>query len=93
MEQVSLAYASTIHKSQGSEYKVVVVALDSSHYMMLQRNLLYTAVTRAKERIFLISNMGTIKRAIENNRIEERFTNLSDFIDQKSEFMSFLEEE
>ncbi len=93
MEQVSLAYASTIHKSQGSEYKVVVVALDSSHYMMLQRNLLYTAVTRAKERIFLISNMGTIKRAIENNRIEERFTNLSDFIDQKSEFMTFLEEE
>ncbi|MGL1901444.1 MAG: ATP-dependent RecD-like DNA helicase [Fibrobacterales bacterium] len=92
MEQVSLAYASTIHKSQGSEYKVVVVVLDASHYMMLQRNLLYTAITRAKERIFLIANMGTIKRAITNNRIIKRNTNLGEFVDQKTEFMAFLEE-
>ena len=48
LEQLTLAYASTIHKSQGSEYPAVIVILDSSHYMMLQRNLIYTAITRAK---------------------------------------------
>ncbi len=78
LEQLSLAYASTIHKSQGSEYPAVVVILDSSHYMMLQRNLLYTAITRAKGHVWVLSAPGAFATAIRNNRSVRRFTRLTE---------------
>jgi exodeoxyribonuclease V alpha subunit len=78
LEQLSLAYASTIHKSQGSEYPAVIVILDSSHYMMLQRNLLYTAVTRAKGHVWVLSAPGAFATAVRNSRSIRRFTRLTE---------------
>ena len=64
LSDVALAYACTIHKSQGSEYDVAIVALPAKPASMLQRNLLYTAITRAKKRVVLIATKGAIQRAI-----------------------------
>ena len=66
IEDLSLAYACTIHKSQGSEYPAVIVILDSSHYVMLQRNLLYTAITRAKGHVWILSAPGAFATAVRN---------------------------
>ncbi|MDR3001954.1 MAG: ATP-dependent RecD-like DNA helicase [Fibromonadaceae bacterium] len=79
-EHLTLAYACTVHKSQGSEYKSVVVMLDHSHSIMLQRNLLYTAVTRAKENIWVLANSGSLETAVRNNRERHRWTALREFI-------------
>lgn len=76
MESVELAYAQSVHKSQGSEYKAVIFVLLGSHYIMLQRNLVYTALTRAREACVLISSTQTLKRAIDNNEIQERYSGL-----------------
>ena len=78
LEQLTLAYASTIHKSQGSEYPAVVVILDSSHYMMLQRNLIYTAITRAKGHVWVLSAPGAFATAVRNSRSIRRFTRLTE---------------
>ncbi len=72
------AYAITIHKSQGSEYRVVVMPLLTQHYMMLQRNLLYTAITRAKEFVVIVGTKRAMNIAIRNNRVTQRYTNLDD---------------
>jgi len=79
-EHLTLAYACTVHKSQGSEYKSVAVILDYSHSIMLQRNLLYTAVTRAKENIWVLASHGSLETAIRNNRERHRWTALREFI-------------
>lgn len=76
IEQISLAYACTIHKSQGSEFPAVIVVLDNSHYMMLQRNLIYTAITRAKGHVWVLSAPGAFATAVRNNRSTKRFTRL-----------------
>ncbi len=78
LEQLSLAYACTIHKSQGSEYPAVVVILDSSHYVMLQRNLIYTAITRAKGHVWILSAPGALATAVRNSRSVRRFTRLAE---------------
>ena len=78
VEQLTLAYASTIHKSQGSEYPAVIVILDSSHYMMLQRNLIYTAITRAKGHVWVLSAPGALATAVRNSRRIRRFTRLAE---------------
>ena len=78
LEQLTLAYASTIHKSQGSEYPAVIVILDSSHYMMLQRNLVYTAITRAKGHVWVLSAPGAFSTAVRNNRSVRRYTRLTE---------------
>ena len=78
LEQLTLAYASTIHKSQGSEYPAVIVILDSSHYMMLQRNLIYTAITRAKGHVWVLSAPGAFSTAVRNNRSIRRYTRLTE---------------
>lgn len=72
LDQLVLAYATTVHKSQGNEYPVVIIPVLTQHYMMLQRNLLYTAVTRAKRMVVLIGNKRAIGMAVSNNRIEKR---------------------
>ena len=65
-DQITLAYAVTVHKSQGSEYPVVVMPLLSSHFMMLQRNLLYTGMTRAKKLMILVGSTKAVSMAVRN---------------------------
>ena len=78
LDELQLAYACTIHKSQGSEYPAVIVILDSSHYVMLQRNLLYTAITRAKGHVWVLSAPGAFHQAVRNNRSTRRYTRLKE---------------
>jgi exodeoxyribonuclease V alpha subunit len=70
------AYAISVHKSQGSEYPCVVIPLLTQHFMMLQRNLLYTAITRAKKLVILFGTRRAIAIAIKNNKVTERHTAL-----------------
>ena len=77
VEPLRLAYAMTIHKSQGQEYDVVVIPMISAFHNQLQRNLLYTAVTRAKKKVILLSNEGAIQKAVLNSQDEHRNTHLS----------------
>ncbi len=76
--ELTLAYAMSVHKSQGSEYKVVILPLVRSHFIMLQRNLLYTAITRAKEKVILIGDEKALYTAISNNRMQKRYTLLAE---------------
>ncbi|HZK83462.1 MAG TPA: ATP-dependent RecD-like DNA helicase [Desulfosporosinus sp.] len=78
LDEVVLAYATTIHKSQGSEYKIVVAPLTMQHYVMLQRNLLYTCVTRAKQVFVLVGTKKAISMAVRNNKTSQRNTRLSE---------------
>ncbi|MBI2428890.1 MAG: ATP-dependent RecD-like DNA helicase [Ignavibacteriales bacterium] len=66
LDQVALAYATTIHKSQGNEFTAVIIPVSMAHYIMLQRNLIYTAVTRAKQRLYLIGQRKALAVAINN---------------------------
>lgn len=75
-EELVLAYATTIHKSQGNEFKAVIVPITMSHYIMLQRNLLYTAVTRAKELLILVGQKKALGMAIRNVDVRLRNTSL-----------------
>lgn len=77
LDEIVLAYAMTVHKSQGSEYPVVITPLTTQHFMMLQRNLLYTCVTRAKKILVLIGSKKAIAMAVKNNKVEDRNTWLS----------------
>jgi exodeoxyribonuclease V alpha subunit len=78
LDELVLAYATTIHKSQGSEYPAVVVMVHSQHYMMLQRNLLYTAITRGRKLVLLIGLPYAVNKAIETNTVRERRTSLAE---------------
>ncbi|MEN6392466.1 MAG: ATP-dependent RecD-like DNA helicase [Anaerolineaceae bacterium] len=75
-DQLTLAYAVSVHKSQGSEFPAVVLPLLTAHYMMLQRNLLYTAVTRAKQVCVLIGSKRAIGIAVRNDQVSHRYTAL-----------------
>jgi exodeoxyribonuclease V alpha subunit len=77
LDDLVLAYAISIHKSQGAEYPAVVVPLLSQHYIMLQRNLLYTAITRAKRLVVLVGSKRAIAIAVKNNKVQHRYTNLA----------------
>ncbi len=76
LDELVHAYAVSVHKSQGSEYRAVVVPVLTQHYVMLQRNLLYTAVTRAKELVVLVGSRRATGIAVRNNQIMERHTAL-----------------
>lgn len=78
--EITHAYAITIHKSQGSEFKCVILPMTKSHYVMLQRNLLYTGVTRASDMLYLIGQKQAIKMAVENNKPIQRNTKLKERI-------------
>ncbi len=80
LDELTLAYATTIHKSQGSEYPAVIVILHNQHYMMLQRNLLYTAITRGKKLVLVIGSPWAVKKAIETNLVRERRTTLAKYL-------------
>ena len=77
-DQLVLAYCSTIHKSQGSEYPCVVMVMLNEHQVMLARNLLYTGITRAQKLCILISTRRAIAAAVNNNRVAQRFSALSE---------------
>ncbi len=74
LDEIVLAYATTIHKSQGSEYPAVVIPLSTQHYTMLQRNLIYTAVTRGKQLVVLIGQEKAIRIAVQNHQANRRET-------------------
>jgi exodeoxyribonuclease V alpha subunit len=80
LEELTLAYALSVHKSQGSEFPVVVMPITTQHYVMLQRNLLYTAITRAKKLIVLVGTKQALSIAIRNNRALMRYSRLADRI-------------
>ena len=75
-DQIVLAYAISVHKAQGSEFPAVVIPLVTQHYMMLQRNLLYTAVTRARRLCVLVGSKRAISIAVHNNKVSQRYTAL-----------------
>jgi exodeoxyribonuclease V alpha subunit len=77
---LALAYAISIHKSQGSEYPVVIVPLLKAHFMMLQRNLLYTAITRGKKKVFLVGDPAAYAMAVRNSESRQRITHLREKI-------------
>jgi exodeoxyribonuclease V alpha subunit len=77
LDELVLAYAISIHKSQGSEYPAVVVPILPQHYVMLQRNLLYTAITRAKKLVVLVGSRRAIAMAAKNSRVQHRYTALA----------------
>jgi len=77
LDELVLAYATTVHKAQGSEYDVVVIPMTTQHYMMLQRNLLYTGLTRAKRAVVLVGTAKAIGMAVSNDRVTKRNTGLA----------------
>ena len=83
IDLMSLAYAITIHKSQGSEFENVIIALPDNISSMLQRNLLYTAITRAKKRVIILSKNNSFNTAIRQNSIVKRNTALAEKIVQR----------
>lgn len=80
MENVDLAYCTTVHKSQGSEFSIVIMVVSPEHRNMLRRNLVYTGITRAKESVIFIGQVDALKKAIRNNKTDHRYTLLADWI-------------
>jgi exodeoxyribonuclease V alpha subunit len=76
LDEVSLAYAIMIHKSQGSEFPAVVTPLAMQQYLLLQRNLVYTGITRGKKLVVLIGQRKALALAVKNNKTERRFSGL-----------------
>jgi exodeoxyribonuclease V alpha subunit len=76
-DELALAYAVSVHKSQGSEYRAVVIPVMTTHYVMLQRPLLYTAVTRAQELAVLVGTRRAIAIAVHNDKVTQRHSGLS----------------
>ncbi|MCG2789907.1 MAG: ATP-dependent RecD-like DNA helicase, partial [Actinomycetia bacterium] len=83
LDEINLSYAISIHKAQGSEFKCVIVPILTSHYMLLQRNLLYTAITRAREVVILIGSKKAIGMAVSKNIVEKRYTGLQELLQAK----------
>lgn len=74
LDELVLAYAISVHKSQGSEYPVVIMPVTTQHYILLQRNLLYTGITRAKKMVVLVGTKKALAIAVQNNRIDNRYS-------------------
>lgn len=79
LDEITLAYAITVHKSQGSEYPCVIMPLSTAHYIMLQRNLVYTAITRASKLLIMVGTKKALMLAIKNNKIQQRNSSLFKF--------------
>ncbi|MGF7206022.1 exodeoxyribonuclease V alpha subunit [Skermanella aerolata] len=80
LDQVVLAYATTIHKSQGSEYPAVVLPLTMQHYTMLQRNLVYTGITRGKRLVVIVGQRKAMAMAVKGNQSRRRWSKLGDWL-------------
>ncbi len=77
MDEMILAYAVTVHKSQGSEYPAVIIPMTTQHYILLRRNLLYTAMTRGKRLVVILGSSKALRMAVENRIVEPRYTHLA----------------
>ena len=80
LDQVVLAYATTIHKAQGSEYPAVVVPVSTQHYTMLQRNLIYTAVTRGRKLVVLVGQKKALAIAVRGRQASRRWSKLREWL-------------
>jgi exodeoxyribonuclease V alpha subunit len=78
LDELVLGYACTIHKAQGSEYPVVVLPLHTQHYALLQRNLLYTGITRGRKLVVIVGSRKAAAVAVRNNRVVQRYTGLAE---------------
>ena len=85
VKDLDLSYAITIHKSQGSEFDCVLIPMMPASFMLLNRNLLYTAITRAKKLVILLGEKKILKQMVRNNHESKRLTNLSFWIKELSE--------
>ena len=84
-DELQLAYAMSVHKSQGSEYACVILLMVPGHYIMLQRNLLYTAITRAKEQVLIVGSKRAVLTAVENDRTRRRHSLLAERLQEDME--------
>ena len=80
MNNLELAYAMTIHKSQGSEFEAVIIPMFKGARQLYYRNLLYTGVTRAKSLLIMVGLESTVKYMVDNNRETKRYTSLCEFL-------------
>ncbi|MEE9536913.1 MAG: ATP-binding domain-containing protein, partial [Desulfobacterales bacterium] len=76
LDEIILAYAVSVHKSQGSEYPVVILPILTQHYILLQRNLIYTAVTRGRNLVVMVGSRKALAIGVNNNKTQQRFTRL-----------------
>ena len=84
LDELVLSYAVSVHKSQGSEYPVVVMPVVTQHFILLQRNLLYTGITRAKQLVVLIGTRKAVAIAVGNNKVEKRYSNLDTLLRERA---------
>ena len=80
LDELVLAYATTVHKSQGSEYPAVVIPVTTQHYPMLQRNLIYTAVTRGKRLVVLVGQKKALSIAVRGQQTRRRWSKLKEWL-------------
>ncbi len=80
LDQVSLAYATSIHKSQGSEYPAVVIPIVMQHYVMLKRNLIYTGVTRGRKLVVLVGQRKALAIAVRGKQVDRRWSKLREWL-------------
>ena len=85
LDEIVLSYAMTIHKSQGSEYPAVIIPLMTQHYTMLQKNLVYTAITRGKRLVILVGQKKALAIAVRNNKANRRWSLLEQRLASHSE--------
>ncbi len=86
LDELQLAYAMSVHKSQGSEYPWVILLMVPGHYVMLQRNLLYTAVTRAREKVIVVGAKSAVYTAVNNDRTRKRYSLLAERLQESWDF-------
>lgn len=84
LDEIIHAYAISVHKSQGSEFPVVIIPILTQHYMLLQRNLIYTGITRGKKLVVLVGSGKALGMAVNNNRTQKRFTLLKARLEETS---------
>jgi exodeoxyribonuclease V alpha subunit len=80
LDQITLAYATTIHKSQGSEYPAVIIPITMQSYMMLRRNLVYTAITRGRKLVVIIGEKKAFAMAVKDGKSSNRYSRLKDWL-------------
>jgi exodeoxyribonuclease V alpha subunit len=76
LDEIMLAYAVSVHKSQGSEYPVIILPILTQHYILLQRNLIYTAVTRGRNLVVMVGSRKALAIGVNNNKTQQRLTRL-----------------
>ena len=85
LDEIVLAYAISVHKSQGSEYPAVIIPILMQHYLLLQRNLIYTAVTRGKKLVVMVGTKKALSTGVKNDRMQKRHSRLRDRLRSRSE--------